>query len=228
MAQCPEEKRKALQMRQRIEQEWPLRPETDEATLYLARLGIRLATQYGDKGAMVPWHFVLVRNLAPNAFSVGAGNIFITEGAVTFAENEEEMAAIMAHELGHELAGHFCAVEDTADIGGFFDFLMSEHPTPKRRDTVKLGSLQQSVDVGKEVQADQIAVSILRASGYDPHAMLMVARRLHSDGEGHLFDPRRIQSLERLLHGVPINGFARDSARFQEIRRLVGGWQPGY
>ena len=87
---------------------------------YVQKLGVRLA-HFSVYGRNSPWQFSVVRNLAPNAFSIGGGYVFITDGAVNFVQNESELAAILAHELGHELAGHFCGASDPSDSGGLFD-----------------------------------------------------------------------------------------------------------
>lgn len=222
---CPGELDRALETRQRILGEWPLRAVGDPATRFVQALGARLAADYGNRAGVISWRFALARNLAPNAFSIGAGYVFVTEGAVTFARNEEELAAILAHELGHELAGHFCPQPEAAS-GGFFDFLVGGDSPPPRPRGAGLGSLPQSVDIAKEMQADRIALAILKASGYDPRAMLEVARRLEAGGEGHWFDRRRVQSLERLLQGAPPAAAPRDSEPFQAIRQELAAEAP--
>lgn len=224
---CAGERERAQKMRQDILREWPLRSSADEATQYVQELGVRLAGYAGGRGRVVPWRFALVRNLAPNAFSIGAGYVYVTEGAVTFANNESELAAILAHEIGHELAGHFCGAAGSAGSGGFFDIFFSElPPPPQAHEVAGVGSLRQTIDPFKEQQADEIAVSILRVAGYDPNAMLEVARRLPAGGETHLLDPARIRSLERQLARFPPLGEQRDSAQFQEIKRLLAGESP--
>ncbi|MGR9014470.1 MAG: M48 family metallopeptidase, partial [Gammaproteobacteria bacterium] len=103
-----DDKRQAIDLSlQRIESEWPIRGSGDTLSRYVQKLGVRLA-YFSVYGRNIPWRFSVVRNLAPNAFSIGGGYVFITDGAVNFVQNESELAAILAHELGHELAGHFC------------------------------------------------------------------------------------------------------------------------
>lgn len=224
---CPGERERALKLRQDIVREWPLRSSADEATQFVQDLGVRLAEQYGGRGRGIPWRFALVRNLAPNAFSIGAGYVFVTEGAVTFAENEAELAAILAHEIGHELAGHFCEAAGSAGAGGFFDIFFSDLPAPvEPHEVAGVGSLRQTIDPVKEQQADEIAVSILKAAGYDPNAMLQVARRLPAGGGAHLLDPARIASLQRLLARLPPQGEPHDSEQFQAIKRMLVSESP--
>jgi len=213
---CFGELERAKDTRQRIDQEWPLRSSGDEATQYLQDFGIRLA-RYSTGGDTIPWRFFVVRNLAPNAFSIGAGMIYITEGAITFVRNESELAAIIAHELGHELAGHFCNQATYSDSHGLFDIFPAAPPT--ERQEVGAGSVRQTIDPAKEEQADQIAISILKAAGYSPLALLQVARRLPSGGETHLLDSRRIQALDRILDGYRDVPAHPDSEDFKVVRR---------
>lgn len=214
---CDDDKHQAVAVSlQRIENEWPMRGSGDSVSQYVQKLGVRLA-HFSVYGRNIPWRFSVVRNLAPNAFSIGGGYVFITDGAVNFVQNESELAAILAHELGHELAGHFCEASDLSDFGGLFD-IFSALETQQQQ--VGVGSMTQVIDPVKEQQADQIALSILQAGGYDPRAMLDVARRLPSGGAVHLMDANRIQSLERTVANlVPI--IAGSSEDFQKIKRIL-------
>lgn len=197
-----------------------MRSSGDVVSQYVQKLGVRLAHS-SVYGRNIPWQISVVRNMAPNAFSIGGGYVFITDGAVNFVQNESELAAILAHELGHQLAGHFCGTPDLSDSGGFFDVF----PTPKIDERqVGIGSLTLAIDPIKEQEADQIALSILQASGYDPHAMLDVARRLPRGDAVHPIDSQRLQSLERLLAKIP-QAKAVDSEDFQAIKRMLANEQ---
>lgn len=191
---------------QRIENEWPLYSSGDELSHYVQQLTEYLA-RIG--GYPYPVRVYVVRNLAPNAFSIGGGNIFITEGAVRFAQNEAELVAILAHELGHEIAGHFCQVTDTG-----FD-LFSNVPSSRQ---VGVGSLTQEVDVIKEQQADQIGLDIMMAGSYDTYAMISLAKRMPLDGKTHLIDNSRLQALEQTISLSPRHT-RPDSNEFLTIKR---------
>lgn len=197
---CPGEIQRAMKLRERIVRDWPLRPSNDEVSQYVQSLGLQLAQHYSSAGRAIPWRFTLVRNLAPNAFSIGAGNIFVNEGAVNFARDEAELAAILAHELAHELAGHFCQEYRSGASRGLFDIFST--PDTKQYD-VDIGSVIQKIDPVKEQQADQIALGILQASGFDPRAMLDVAKRLPPGDSPHSMDVYRIQALEQAIGNIP-------------------------
>lgn len=213
---CSSEQQTAQASLQKIENEWPLRGSGDPVSQYVQKLGDRLA-YFSNGGRNIRWRFSVIRNLAPNAYSIGSGYVFITDGAVNFAQNESELVAILAHELGHQLAGHFCADSNLSDTGGLFDIFS----TPDSQQyQVGVGSMTQLVDPIKEQQADQIALSILQAGGYNPRAMLDVARRLPSGGAVHLMDINRIQALEYTVATMPAI-FIGNSEDFQHIKRLL-------
>lgn len=214
---CPGEMQRAMKLRQRIVRDWPLRPANDQVSQYVQSLGVYLAQRYSPAGRNIPWRFTLVRNLAPNAFSIGAGNIFVNEGAVTFARDEAELAAILAHELAHELAGHFCQDSRAGASRGLFDIFSA--PDTAQYD-VDIGSVTQKIDPAKEQQADQIALGILQASGFDPRAMLDVARRLPPGDALHMLDVYRVQSLEQAMGNVPRLPTGSSDA-FRNAKRLL-------
>ncbi|MGZ5000666.1 MAG: M48 family metallopeptidase [Methylomonas sp.] len=216
---CPGELDKAMKIRQRIVREWPLRPSADEVSQYVQNLGLRLAARYGAEGQAINWRFTLVRNLAPNAFSIGAGNVFVNEGAISFAQNEAELAAILAHELAHELAGHFCEPSPPNASRSLFDIFAA--PETQRYETNDMGSMTQIIDPVKERQADQIAVSILRAAGFNPLSMLDVARRLPSGTAGHLPDASRIQALQQTMPNMP-QTMTNSSDEFRRAKQILG------
>lgn len=213
---CPGEQQSAVISLLRIESEWPMRGSSDEVTLYVQKLGVNLAKLYMD-GHKILWRFSVVRDLAPNAFSIGAGYVFVTEGAINLAHNESELAAILAHELGHELAGHFCEQHQSSPYGGLLDIFSSPESQQYRSG---VGSMTQIINPIKEQQADQIALSILRTGGFDPRAMLNLTKRLPLGDKGHLMDVNRVKSLEQAIANLPPI-LAGNSEEFLEVKHIL-------
>lgn len=156
-AVCAGEAEKAQRVGARIENELPLRG-TDSVTDYVRAFGWHLAEQAGI-ASKANWRFAVVRDRSVNAFSIGDGRIYLTEGAILAAHNQDELAGVIAHEMGHQLAGHFCP--QVQDRGG---------PPAGHRPgaATQLGSLRQGMDPAKEREADDYAVEILLEAGYDP------------------------------------------------------------
>lgn len=214
---CPGEQEQARATMRQVERQWPLRDGRDTVSEYVQNLGTRLAAGL-PAGRSTAWRFSVVRDYAVNAFSIGGGYVYVTEGALLSARTEAELAAILAHEIGHQLAGHFCRPPPP----GFWDSFLNLFRWPNGREReYSIGALTQVIDPVKEHEADQLAVRLLLSSGYDPHAMLDLARRLPPDSS-HLNAPSRIRFLEQLLAGIP-PGQRHDSVQFRQIQRLLGG-----
>lgn len=200
----------------RIEAEWPIRSINDPVTRYIQSLGQRLG-EIADGGRAVRWTFTVLRDRAPYAFTIGAGHIYLAEGVLTFVRNEEELAAILAHEIGHQLSGHLSTPTES----------VTRHPLglasnrPGAAPQQKVGSLTQVYDLDKEEDADRRAIHILQRAGFDPNALIKVLKRLPSDGAYHYYnDERRTLALQQELADVPSNS-GQDSQDFQTIQQLV-------
>jgi predicted Zn-dependent protease len=210
---CRQDVRLAHATADRIEREWPLRPD-DEVTAFVRRLGRRLAE--AAPPSPYDWTFTVVRDRSANAFAIGAGYVYVHDGTIAEAHNEAEVAAVLAHEMAHELAGHFCAVR-TGDTGaaGWLADLFAGAPAGRRR----VGSLRQEIDPAREAEADRLSVSILRAAGYDPRAALTIAQRSACGGFG---PERRSTRLGRILEGTDPGGrLDFDRGAFEAVQRRV-------
>ena len=201
----------------RIELEWPIAP-SGPVTDLVRSVGKHLAR--GAPPSPFRWRFNVVRDRSANAFSIGGGRVYVNEGTPFACENEAELAAILAHEMGHDLAGHFRGSGKSSNgwLGGL---LGSSGPAAPDR---VLGSVHQRMDPAKELEADRISIRVLETAGYDPHAALSVAERLSRDAANeHLGGAERLRALRSLLADVP-DGGRLDSDAFRRLKRDV---EPG-
>jgi predicted Zn-dependent protease len=187
----------------RLGDEWPLRGAADPVSDYVRHLGRRLLKE-SDGAAGKDWRFDVARNLSANAFAVGDGYIVVTDGLIAAAPNESYVAAVLAHEMGHVLAGHFCRRRS----GGGANF--------------SIGTLVQHYDAQAEEEADARTVGILRRAGFDPGAMATVLRCLAARNPSFRAQlDQRLQALQRLGFGTASARRRPDSAGFEEARRAV-------
>ncbi len=56
-----------------------------------------------DQKYFAPFHFILVHESQPNAFSVPGGNVYVTDSMMTFVKNKEELAGVLCHEVSHDI-----------------------------------------------------------------------------------------------------------------------------
>lgn len=205
------ERERAAATAARIEREWPLRGG-DQASVFVRALGHRLGDAAGPVGFR--WQFTLVRDRSLNAFAIGNGRVYVSDGALARCGDEGELAALLAHEMGHQLAGHFASKEPPWVWGAVRSLLVPP------ADETRIGGVTQAHDPRKEREADAWSLQVLRRARYDPHAQLRLVRRLAGDpadrptGEDDL--AQRAKVLSELLRNVPNEG-RTDTAAFRQL-----------
>src|SRR5215510_2618842 len=75
-----------------------------QGNAYIDALGRRLAAH--APGEKYPYQFKIVNDTAINAFALPGGFVYVNRGAVEAAENEAQLAGVMAHEIGHVALRH--------------------------------------------------------------------------------------------------------------------------
>lgn len=208
IAACNNEIKNAHQVSERIANEWPLRPSQDKETQHVLKIVNYLIPviklNMGSRSFNWPlaekWEFLLVRDLSVNAYSIGNGKIYITDGTYNFVKNEAELAAIIAHEMAHQLMSHFCRNNKAGHA------------------TRSVGSLRQVLDSNKELEADSLAVEILLHTDFPAHAMLTVVKRLPVLKEGDEQKRLRIGALKDRLKEIDTMPF-NSSSEFLQIKQ---------
>ncbi|HOW45563.1 MAG TPA: M48 family metalloprotease [Candidatus Aminicenantes bacterium] len=204
-----------------------------ELTRYLNLVGRTLALRSGRPEVYGGYHFAVLDTPEVNAFSAPGGIILLTRGIVAMAADEDELAAVLAHEVQHVVAkdplkairsqrlkalGTFTAGEAVGSAGGalgvFQDSVMDISGT----------LLQKGYSRSQEKDADLGALKLLAACGYDPKALLDMLKKVRA-AEGkkklkafsaHPSAARRIDYVgENVAPADPANRQARD-ARFEK------------
>jgi beta-barrel assembly-enhancing protease len=153
---------------------------------YLNLIGKALVLKSERPEIFGGYHFGLLDSGEPNAFSAPGGIIFVTRGIVEMAENEDELAAILAHEIQHIVAkdplkaiksqrmkalGTFAAGEamgSSSEVLSIFkDSILDISGT----------LLQKGYSRGQEKDADLHALDLLVATGYNPKALLSMLEK---------------------------------------------------
>jgi hypothetical protein len=120
----------------------------------------------------------------PNAFSLPGGRIYVSRKIIALARNDDELAGLLSHELGHIVA-HQAAIRMTqslrevlgiTQVGDRADIANKYH---QLLDAWRLKSVGrgQSEEAGQEV-ADQIALYAAARAGYSPQAYVDLLDRL--------------------------------------------------
>ena len=167
--------------------------DDEQANRYVNQVGHALAAFSRAPEVYSGYHFQLLDSDEVNAFAAPGAFIFVTRGMLRLCQNEDELAAVLAHEIGHVQNRH--AVEHIkssrrGDFGAFVGKVALEEAGPAE---IQLAgdALAKGVDATKDLlfvkgygqsaekRADEDAVRMLRATGYNPWAMLRVLERMN-------------------------------------------------
>ena len=123
-----------------------------------------------------------------NAFALPGGYVYITRGLISLAENEAEMAGVLAHEIGHVTARHTAQRYSAAmatNIGLLgASILGSVFGVPGELNQMAghFGQLYlQAYSRDQELEADMLAVRYMSRAGYDPRALESFFRKLRQE-----------------------------------------------
>jgi len=209
---------------------------------YLTKIGKRLIEHLNTAGIEYPWEFHCVNDKAINAFALPGGFVFVNRGAVEAADNEAQLAAVMAHELSHVALRHGTNQVTKARYAQLGTGVLSvaggilggaAGAAASGVGQFAAGSLLLRYSRGAETQADVMGTQVLYDSGYDPRAMAAFFENLNaSEAAGkappeffsdHPNPDHRIERVDaeiKKLGGAP-KGAQKDSVEFEEIKREV-------
>ncbi len=168
------------------------------ANSYINYLGQALVLAADQPATYSGYRFQILDSPEVNAFSGPGGFIFITKGLIKLTSNEDELAAVLAHEIGHVALDHGVkAIKKDrltgAWVGAGADAAKAFGPSQvKDMTTAFEGSLtdltKAVVDKGysrdTEFEADARAVDVLRKAGYSPKALLAMLEDLKKIPQG--------------------------------------------
>jgi len=122
-----------------------------------------------------------------NAFALPGGQIFITEALLGLLKAEDELAAVLGHEVGHVLARH--SAEHLAKAQLTQHLIGAVVIGSGSYDTAQLAQLAGSLINMKhgrddEIESDTLGLKLVREAGYDPRAMITVMQVLEKASGG--------------------------------------------
>ena len=154
----------------------------DDAELqrYVSDVGMRLAR--ASERPNLPWHFTVVDEPAVNAFALPGGYIYITRGILAFLHDEQQMAGVLGHEIGHVTARHSAQQYTKATSAGLGLTLLSifvpeARPLQGVAETA-LGVLFLKYGRDDELQADRLGAQYTAKTGWDPRGVAGMLRTL--------------------------------------------------
>ena len=158
-------------------------PEND----YLDKLGERILAQLPP--GKIHYHFTIIDLPANDSFGIPGGHIYLSRKIIALAQNEDELAGLLAHEIGHivtrqggiDLSHAFQTVlgisqfGDQKDVIDKWNRLLDMYATKPEKYNRKREDIEQLI-------ADRIALYAMTRAGYQPSRFVEFFDRLAQTG----------------------------------------------
>jgi predicted Zn-dependent protease len=199
----------------------------DEAlTAYVNEIGQRLVA--GSHRPDLEFTFTVIDSPEINAFALPGGFIYINRGLMAFLNAEDELAAVLAHEIGHVTARH--AIQQhargtlgstAAGVGGFVAAVATGN-IYIGSELAQVGSLWAQAGVSgfgreHELEADSLGAEYLYNAGYNPRAMIDVLSVLKNQEDFNV----RVAGRRAGYHGL-FATHPRNDTRLQQAIASAG------
>jgi beta-barrel assembly-enhancing protease len=207
-----------LQAMAEVYKQMPVLPDNSPETKYIQALGKKLANTIPSQVSW-PWQFHVIQQKEINAFALPGGPMFVNLGTITAADNEAQLAGVMAHEMSHVYMQHSAKqaqkgslIQGLAGLAGAVLGNGAVGSLARAGIGIGAGTIMLKYSREDESQADAVGAIILWKAGYNPIAMAQFFQKLASEGGSR--GPQFLSD-----HPNPGN---RDA----NIRKQIAGWPP--
>lgn len=239
MFSAQEEVQAGQQAAQQAQKQLPVLPDSHSVTKYVRSLGAQLASH--APGEKWPYTFHVVNQKEINAFALPGGPIFVNLGTIQAADNEAELAGVIAHEISHVAQRHGTRAASKQ--------MMAQVPVAVLGGLMGRGALAQAAQLGlsfgvgsyflknsrqAEKEADLLGADIMYDSGYDPRQMASFFKKIQSEGgarapeffSDHPDPGNRVEYVSREAQTLPGKRYRADSGEFTRAKDVVAGMKP--
>ena len=214
-----------------------------QLTAYVARIGDRLAK--ASQAPDYPYTFKVVADKSINAFALPGGPIYVHTGLIAAADNESQLAGVVAHEIAHVALRHSTSRASKASA---FQIPMVLAGQALGKKGGLLGSLGQ-IGIGfgvnslflkysrkAEKDADIVGARMMARVGYDPVEMARFFEKLEGSGSGsrmpqffsdHPNPGNRVRYVEEEVRELPAADYTKGETReFNGMKAVAARIEP--
>jgi predicted Zn-dependent protease len=189
---------------------------------YVNSIGQKIAA-LGDRPDL-KYTFTIIDEPDINAFAAPAGYIYINRGLLAYLNSEAQLAAVLAHEIGH-ITGRHAVRQDSAQKGANVLSVMTILTTGSAVLT-DMSSLWSSAAVkgyGREMEleADRYGARYLYKSGYSPQAMVETIGILKDQQKFNRYRIKEEGKKQRSYHGL-FSTHPRNDIRLKTVVKEAG------
>ena len=203
----------------------------DVLAKYVQRIGEHIASK--SHRPNIIYRFTVLDSPQVNAFALPGGYIYVTRGILAYLNSEDELAAVLGHEIGHVTARHAVKRHTTSTLTGIAGAILAAQSGVQGAGDVAnvLGTaLVRGYGREHELEADRLGAEYLAKAGYNPEAMLKVIRVLKNqeefEGELARLEGRQPRRYHGLFSTHPDNDKRLQSIIESSQVYRKGGWRP--
>ena len=152
-------------------------------TSYVDGVGRKLLKAVGPQP--YDYHFYVVQHPALNAFAVPGGYIFVFTGLLVAVANDDELAGVLAHEIGHVSGHHIVRQQTEGQVWNYAALLgallSAVNPVLGAAGIAAAQTAQLKYSREFEQEADYLGLRYATEAGYDPHALGSFFKELLSE-----------------------------------------------
>jgi Zn-dependent protease with chaperone function len=225
-----------LQAMAEVYKQMPVLPDSSPVTKYVQQLGNKLVKQIPPKNSW-PYQFHVIQQKEINAFALPGGPMFINVGTIDAAQNEAQLAGVMAHEMSHVYMQHSAkhARQNTLPnilagigqiagkvIGGVGGSIASAGGQ------IAGGVLSLKYSREDEAQADAVGAIIMFKASYNPMELANFFEILNKQGgsppqflSDHPNPGNRSAAIAKEIRNWAPKNYQATSQNFQEAKKLA-------
>jgi peptidase M48-like protein len=224
-----------LKVAAEVYKQMPVLPDSSPVTQYVQQLGNKLVTVIPREYSW-PYQFHVVQQSDINAFALPGGPIFVNVGTINAAENEAQLAGVIAHEMSHVYMQHSAKQapkQEWANVLSALGGLLGGTAGDLAKMGIQFGAgtLLMKYSRGDEAQADAVGAIIMYKAGYNPRAMAEFFQELEKKvGNGgpqflsdHPNPGNRVEAVDREIANWPPKQYVTSDSAFQQAKQQAKG-----
>lgn len=204
-------------------------------TAYLNKVGMAVAAVSDRPETYGGYHFAILDTAEVNALSAPGGFVFVTRGFLKLIPDEDALAAVLAHEVGHVVKGHGVKAISQANLTEALmivgkEVASSQGGAELQALTETFGDsvndiaatlLTKGYSRSQEYEADEYAAGLLARSGYSGHALVAMLEALSAQSaSGGWFEthPKPADRIDEVSSAVAEAPADRQGEQFRAAR----------
>src|SRR6187397_1520213 len=143
------------------------------------------------------YQITMLNSPAVNAFALPTGQLYVTRGLIALANDNSELASVLAHEMAHVIARHADIREDQARQAALVNRVATDLLSDPQLGALALAKSKITLanfSRAQEFEADGIGVGISARAGYDPYGaerfLTSMGMNSHLRAQRASIDPR--------------------------------------